>query len=127
MIAVVAGGRDLELTEAGKEALHHVFIDNNIVLVYTGAASGIDRSAKLFAQSLNITTKDFPAQWKLYGKSAGPKRNEQMVIEASKDLNAVWIGFSGGRGTAGCRELADYHGLDIIDLLEDEYVTTRNN
>jgi len=67
----------------------------------------------------------FPASWKRYGKSAGPRRNAAMCIEAMRDYRRrqadpfladprlVMIAFPGGRGTDNCREQFKKHCEDM--------------
>jgi len=50
-------------------------------LVITGGAAGADVLANVAAQELGLRTKVFPAKWSMYGKSAGFKRNLQMLDE----------------------------------------------
>jgi hypothetical protein len=40
---------------------------------------------------------EFPANWKVYGRAAGPIRNMKMLLEGKPDLV---VAFPGGIGTA---------------------------
>ena len=56
----------------------------------------------------------FPADWKTYGKTAGPIRNKQMAEFASQQtgmLIAFWDGKS--RGTGSMIRLAKEYGLEV--------------
>lgn len=57
----------------------------NISVVIHGACRGADILAAQVAKELNIPIEEFPADWKLYGLSAGPKRNQQMLDEGKPD------------------------------------------
>ena len=50
-------------------------------VVIHGGARGADTLAGEAAQTMKVPVEVFPAQWNLYGKSAGPIRNKQMLVE----------------------------------------------
>ena len=50
-----------------------------------------------YARENGFRIERYPADWKQYGKSAGPRRNMQMA-EAGDDIICFWDGKS--RGTA---------------------------
>ena len=56
---------------------------NDIKLVISGGAMGMDTFAKLFACSHNIPYMEFSPQYALYGRYATVRRNTQIVEEAS--------------------------------------------
>lgn len=62
--------------------------------IISGGALGIDTLAEKYAKEKNIPFVCFPADWKKYGKSAGPKRNAQ-IINSSTHL----IAFPGPQST----------------------------
>ena len=47
--------------------------------VASGCAKGVDALGEQWATERDIPIKRFPADWSSYGRSAGPKRNEQMA------------------------------------------------
>lgn len=51
----------------------------NITEIISGAASGVDTQAILWARQFGYPVKLFPADWITLGKSAGPIRNQQMA------------------------------------------------
>lgn len=67
------------------------------VLVLSGGARGVDSMAVLAAKDCGLTTAVIEADWTRYGKSAGPRRNVEMVKLAT-DVVAFWDGRS--KGTA---------------------------
>lgn len=75
---------------------------------------GVDYFGEQWARSKMIPIKRFPADWHQYGKSAGPRRNEQMACYADA-LIAVWDGQS--RGTSDMIRRAREHGLDTYVFL----------
>ena len=71
----------------------------------------MDLGGEKWAESRGIPVKRFPADWKRYGRGAGPKRNRAMAEYA----DAVAL-FPGDRGTASMRKEADKFGLRIYDF-----------
>lgn len=55
-------------------------------VIIHGAAKGADTMAGDWAHSRLVLCEAYPAQWKKYGKSAGPIRNQQMIDEGKPDL-----------------------------------------
>lgn len=87
------------------------YIDKNIytkllqyegygIEIVEGCARGADTYFKGFAERHNITLKSFPAEWNKYGKSAGYKRNAEMMSYIKQaDVRFVvslWDGVSKG-------------------------------
>ena len=66
-------------------------------LVIEGAARGADSLAAKVARSLHIPVREFPAQWEKFGRSAGYRRNLQMLLEGKPDLVVAFpLGVSSG-------------------------------
>lgn len=59
-------------------------------VVIHGAARGADTLGKFVAERIGLKVindgKGFPADWKRYGKGAGPIRNQQMLDDGKPDL-----------------------------------------
>jgi hypothetical protein len=69
------------------------------VHVISGGAYGPDSIAASIARARGLRVSVFPADWATYGKSAGPKRNTQIVelLESGRDcVFAFWDGSSHG-------------------------------
>ncbi len=60
-----------------------------IVQVVSGTAQGADRHGEDWATLNGIPVSRFPAQWQLYGRSAGHRRNKVMAQNADC-LIAIW-------------------------------------
>lgn len=88
------------------------------VLIH-GNAPGADNIAGIFAATLGIGVIPMPARWDLYGKSAGPKRNELMVhlldtLKTAGYAVAVYaFPLDGSVGTWGCVRLAKRARLPV--------------
>ena len=79
---LVCGGRKFNGWTAMQRVLDRISPD----IIIHGAAGGADSMAGRYAQENNIPCRDFPAEWRRYGKSAGYRRNQQMLHEGKPDL-----------------------------------------
>jgi hypothetical protein len=71
-------------------------------LLIHGAADGADSTAARVCEDMGINTRAFPADWDTHGKSAGVKRNVEMIEEKPDLVVAFWDGKSRGtRHTIG--------------------------
>lgn len=93
MKVIIAGGRDFNDLEFLQKKLGNFYY--RISEVVSGAAKGADTLGEMWAYSKNIPVKQFPANWKEHGKSAGPIRNREMGKYADA-LIAFWDGKSKG-------------------------------
>lgn len=88
------------------------------IVIVSGGAQGADALGKKYAKDNGLEYIEFPAQWDLYGKAAGYRRNEQMhAFIASKKYRgciAFWDGQS--KGTAHNFELAKKYNNQIITI-----------
>jgi hypothetical protein len=57
-----------------------------IEVVIDGVARGADTLGNMAAKELSLPRRRFPANWKLYGRAAGPVRNQQMLSEGQPNL-----------------------------------------
>jgi hypothetical protein len=110
-MTIICGGRDFVPTEADCAALNEQKGLLPITEVVSGKAKGADAFGEWWASEHGIPVKEFPANWALYGRSAGPIRNRQMAEYAD-----ALIAFPGGRGTSHMIQTAKELGLTIIDL-----------
>lgn len=109
MKIIVAGGRDFVPTNEHKNWLISKLRENNCTLVISGCARGADTFGEIVANELKIPISKFTANWNLYGKSAGYKRNVQMAENAD-----CVILFPGGNGTQHMYNIACELGLKVI-------------
>ena len=98
---VVAGCRnytDHEEAIAFLDArLAHIPIDKQIVIL-SGGADGADSIGEAYAREKGFPVEKYPADWKRYGKRAGPIRNRQMA-QACDLVICFWDGQSRGTGS----------------------------
>ncbi len=82
-----------------------------------GDARGADRMAGHVAASLRHFVARMPAQWERYGRSAGMRRNEQMLGCVKPDLViAFWDGSS--RGTKDTIARAQAAGIRVSVFIQ---------
>jgi hypothetical protein len=106
MKLLVCGGRDF----ADYHALRRAIVTLKPTCIAHGAARGADALADRVATELGIPVRRFPAHWDRYGKSAGMRRNREMLETFRPD--AV-LAAPGGRGTANMTALAKTVGVPV--------------
>lgn len=99
-LVIIAGGRDFEDYEYMCEKLNDLFYNSTYfkmgdVKIISGMAKGADTLAIRYADEHKLTKILFPANWKLYPRTAGFLRNEDMLSIATH-LIAFWDGKSSG-------------------------------
>ena len=109
MKTIIAGGRDYTFTDDDRKFLNG--IKDSISEVVCGGAPGADNEGKVWAEQNDIAIKLFPADWKKYGRGAGPKRNRMMAEYAN-----CLVLFTGGRGSSSIFKEAQSKNLKIHDL-----------
>lgn len=113
---IIAGGRyfsDNELLKKKCDEFLHDKTSEEIVII-SGHASGADSLGERYAQEKGFKIETYPADWKKYGRAAGPIRNEQMANIANA-LIAFWDGKS--KGTKSMINLAKKKGLQVFVAL----------
>lgn len=115
MRVIVAGSRSAKEGDV-RHALDTCPWIGFVTAIVSGTARGADEFGERWAEDHKIAINRFPADWKKYGKRAGPVRNEIMA-ENAEGLIAVWDGVS--RGTASMIGLAKKHGLRIEVMRTD--------
>lgn len=79
---VIAGCRDYTDYDEAKTyidfCLSNIRRKHNIIIL-SGGANGADALGERYAEENGLQVERYPADWKTYGKSAGPRRNKQMA------------------------------------------------
>lgn len=92
------------------------------VVLYHGAARGVDTSAADFGRAQGWTVRPYPAKWQRYGNEAGGRRNVVMVRDAFAEARwacpIVCHAFPGpdSSGTYGCAESAKEVGITDVQF-----------
>ena len=106
----IIGSRDFEdFALLEREVLAH-FDVADISLIVSGGARGADKLGEVFAKKYKIETLIFLPQWDVYGKSAGFRRNKD-IVENADVVMAFW---NGSKGTAHIIKLAEESGKKVI-------------
>jgi len=93
---IIAGSRGLEVDDdrlytwvdwAARSCLERDWELSDIEIVSGGEPTGIDACGERFSRGvLKKEPRVFPANWKKYGKAAGPLRNKEMALYADAAL-----------------------------------------
>ncbi len=114
---LVCGGRDFEGYEIAERVLNGIPIGK----ILHGGATGADAIASMYATEKSIPEIVFPADWTTHGKSAGPRRNQQMI-----DFNPdIVVAFPGGKGTKDLLTKAEKAKIPcfIVHCAKEEDIT----
>ena len=115
MKVLVCGGRDYTDHKRGFQVLDDFAESNNIDLIIHGGARGADAIAAFWALLRGIKAQSFPAQWSVFGKSAGMLRNKRMIEEGKPD---IVIAFPGGAGTENMKDQAKSANIKVMEIDE---------
>jgi len=117
----VCGGRYFSDTKRLFDVLDRVRKDRGLSVVVCGAQRlwsqelrrwvGADWLAIEWALSRQLPFIGHPAEWAVYGRSAGPRRNERMPIWWEPELG---IAFPGGEGTSNMVDILEQRGIEVI-------------
>jgi len=111
MRVIICGGRDYNDVEVVRRAIR----EHGVTEIAQGGAPGADTCAIQAAMEQDIPFETHPADWRQYGRSAGPIRNQDMLEQFEPD--AV-IAFPGGKGTADMIRRARDAGVKVIEVTE---------
>jgi hypothetical protein len=93
MKVIIAGSRGFSDYPLLERKCNYFFMNNPATEIISGTAKGADTLGEDYARSYEIPVKQFPADWKTHGKSAGYLRNEEMAAYADA-LIVFWDGKS---------------------------------
>jgi hypothetical protein len=88
-------------------------------IVIHGAARGADLLGARAAGALGLPVEAYPADWNRYGRSAGYRRNEQMVTMLDPTTDQVLAFSHGSRGTQHTIDLARARGIPVTVIGEE--------
>ena len=109
MNLLISGSRSIKEYDLEK------YIPDEITMIITGGADGIDTLAEQYADQKRLSKLILRPQYELYGKFAPLKRNEKMVELCDMAL-IVWDGRS--RGTKYTLNYAEKLGKKVILIKE---------
>jgi len=113
MNIAIVGSRNFTDYQYMKETINsHLYFEvNDINYIISGGAKGADTLAERYAKEHNIPIKIFPAQWETFGRSAGYRRNIEIIKNADL-VFAFWDGIS--KGTKHSIDLARKEGKKVF-------------
>lgn len=108
---LIAGSREYDNYEEAEAVLNEFFSDTEEAVILSGACRGADKIGERYAEEHGFEVKRYPADWKRYGRAAGPIRNEEMVRDADVII-CFWNGKS--RGSRSLIEYAEKLGKKVF-------------
>ncbi len=114
MKLIIAGGVAMRLSDEDLAKLDAIHAEHRITEVVSGGARGVDADGESWAGSRGLPVRVFPADWRRYGRGAGPVRNRQMAAYAT-----AAVLFPGGSGTRNMLAEARRAGLVVFDFMSD--------
>ena len=124
---LICGGRHFEeynFFEACVDSFleNHDF-DYTALELVSGGCIGTDKLAERFAVEHGCVIKVFPANWKQYGKAAGPIRNKQMIEYINQAEQKFVIAFTSvnSKGSLGTIKMANNYNIPVTQI---DYETT---
>jgi hypothetical protein len=113
MIVLVCGARDSADRDHVFSQLDAAHFIAGFGRLIHGGAPGVDSFAGEWALSRSVPQVVYPAEWDRYGRSAGPRRNAQMLAEGKPD---IVFAFPGGIGTADMVRRAERAGVYVARI-----------
>lgn len=83
MRILICGDRDFADAE---RVFHYIRILPKDTTIIEGEAPGADTLAGAFGKFFRLNVLPFPADWKRYGRAAGPIRNQQQLDEGKPHI-----------------------------------------
>lgn len=80
MIAIFCGDRVWRDYDLILVTMKRLVVEDGLSLVIEGEAHGADNLSRIAAEELGIEVKPFRADWKRYGRAAGPIRNGVQLL-----------------------------------------------
>ena len=103
MIAAIVGSRDGLPWTSVKREITKLLESGHVSHVVSGGALGVDRLAESLALACGLRVTIYRPDWQQFGRSAGFRRNVQ-IVDFADEIFAFWNGES--RGTANTIDIA---------------------
>lgn len=112
---LIAGSRDFNDREMFNQVTRALIDgDERFTVIVEGGASGADTMAREYAEEHDMKYEEFRADWKKYGRAAGPKRNDEMTkYVAEKNGTALFFWDGESKGTEQCIKSAGRQKLAV--------------
>lgn len=109
MTVIVSGGRDYTDGVYVAMALKEL----GATQVVAGGARGADTLAREAAEAMGLPFVEIKADWRTFGPSAGPRRNQEM-LNFYPDAVVAAFPLRGSKGTLDMMRRAMAQGRDVI-------------
>jgi len=113
MRVLVCGGRDYPDQARVWKTLQEIHDETPIERIIQGGATGADAWAMTWGHTAEVPVRTYEADWKKFGRRAGPIRNQVMLEEQSPTLV---VAFPGGKGTADMVRRALKAGITTMQI-----------
>lgn len=110
MRIAIVGSRDFSNLDLVYAYVEKIAAKYPQAIIISGGAKGVDRAAAEGAHSQNLKVIEHLPDWDRYGKSAGYKRNHQ-IIEDCEICVAFW---NGSKGTQHSINIAKEQGKRVF-------------
>jgi UDP-N-acetylglucosamine:LPS N-acetylglucosamine transferase len=114
MKVIIAGSRGFSDFQRMFTECENILSEYSDVEIVSGTAKGADKMGEHYGKLKGFSIKQFPANWNLYGASAGYLRNKEMANYADMAI-IFWDGTS--RGSKHMIDLAEEKNL-IVHIVE---------
>jgi len=123
---LICGDREWSDRDLILDKLIEVFLEhrNENVTVIHGDARGADTIGGELAEALGVKVVSFPANWNLYGKKAGPIRNQDMANQKPDIVLGFHDDIEHSKGTRDMRARCWTMGLPFILCSHDRLAVT---
>lgn len=111
---IVAGGSDFENYSYLKESLDKILADiKEPIVIVSGGASGVDIFGERYARDNGYEVERHLAQWELFGRDAGNRRNAEMGISVKNNGKGMLVAFCDmkSKGTSNMIDLAERYNI----------------
>lgn len=113
MRLLVTGGRGYDDRDAVYAALDPYLAQHGLsLIVIQGGATGADRLAKEWCKDRGVHYAQVDALWDNYSKSAGPMRNEAMLLLQPHEV----LAFPGTVGTPHMKKIARFSDIPVVEV-----------
>lgn len=114
LLLLVCGGRNFSDEELMRQWLSNLQPSS----IIHGGASGADSLAGSVAAAMGLPVTVYSANWKEYGRAAGPLRNQAMIAALHNAAKGGWtvkvLAMPGGRGTADMVKRATEAKFEVV-------------
>jgi len=113
MKILICGNRSFTDIDKIREVISSLPKKDTVII--HGAAKGADSIAGQVAAEVGLRVLAFPADWKKYGRAAGPIRNKKMLIEGKPNIvYAFYRDKAESKGTKNMVNQAIKAGIKVI-------------